>query len=81
MLKINSQLGRTLRYQAELGTERQLGHFDDTAADLMGPPTIVGIKPFKGSGTKSSGSIPSNLRAKRDSTGNWVVSYADDGDR
>ena len=81
MLKLRSQLRRTLGYQAKLGTERQLGHFDDTVADLAGPPTAVGVNKPKFAGTKKTGTIPSNLRARRDSTGGWVVTYADDGER
>ena len=38
MLKINSQLKRALRYQAVIGSERNIGHFDDGAKDLAGPP-------------------------------------------
>lgn len=38
MLKINSQLGRALRYQSTLAAERIVGHFDDAAKDLAGPP-------------------------------------------
>lgn len=38
MLKINSQLGRALRYQSSIGAERLVGHFDDGARDLAGPP-------------------------------------------
>lgn len=37
MLKIHSQLGRALRYQSAVGTERLVGHFDDGAKDLAGP--------------------------------------------
>lgn len=41
MLKLNGQLGRALRYQSALGTERAMGHFDDSAKDLAGPPNLV----------------------------------------
>jgi len=82
MLKVRTQLGRTLRYQAELGTERQLGHFDDAAADLMGPSGDQRYQEALSSRrAETTGSIPRNLRAKRDpATGSWVVSYADDGE-
>ena len=33
VLKIDSQLGRALRYQSSIGTERTVGHFDDSAKD------------------------------------------------
>lgn len=39
MLKIKSQLGRALRYQSTLAVERTVGHFDDAAKDLAGPPS------------------------------------------
>jgi len=39
MLNIHSQLGRALRYQSAIGTERTAGHFDDSAKDLAGPPS------------------------------------------
>lgn len=38
MLKINGQLERALRYQSSIGTERNVGHFDDCAKDFAGPP-------------------------------------------
>jgi hypothetical protein len=38
MLKIDGQLSRVLRYQSAIGTERNVGHFDDCAKDFTGPP-------------------------------------------
>jgi hypothetical protein len=44
MLKIRTQLGRALRYQALVGAGRSVGHFDDSAKDLSGPATRTDIK-------------------------------------
>lgn len=43
MLKVRSQLGPALKYQAMFGASRTVGHFDHGASDLAGPPTQADV--------------------------------------
>lgn len=78
MLKIHSQLNRALRYQAMLGAERAVGHFDDAAKDLVGPPNkTLYREPIKDRKVIPIGSPVTNLRMRRDDkTGSWIGFYA-----
>lgn len=83
MLKIRSQLDRALRYQTALGTERAVGHFDDSAKDFVGePPSKVQYRePLKDRKAQLVGTVVSNMRARRDpASGCWIGYYVDGGE-
>jgi len=79
MLKIRSQLGRSLRYQSAIGTERTMGHFDDSVKDLAGPPSLASREPLSVRAVKAR-ELPSTrqLLARIDPTTNSVVGYFSD---
>lgn len=79
MLKIRSQLDRALRYQTALGTERVVGHFDDSAKDLAGPPSKAPYRePLRDRKAQPIGTVATKMRTRRDpATGCWVGYYAD----
>jgi hypothetical protein len=77
MLKIKSQLNRALVYQSVLGAERVMGHFDDSAKDLAGPPASSSYREsWKERKPTSSRTIVTRMRARKDPvTGSWVGYY------
>lgn len=81
MLKIRSQLNRALQYQTALGTERAVGHFDDSAKNFTGEPKNGQYRePLKNRKAQLSGAVPNRMRVRRDeASGCWVGYYADCG--
>lgn len=79
MLKIRSQLSRALQYQATIGAERRMGHFDDSAKDLAGPDAAQYRDTARDRRASRSEVVVRKLRTRRDPvTGSWVGYYADD---
>lgn len=82
MLKIHGQLGRSLRYQSAIGTERTMGHFDDSVKDLAGPPSLVSREALSVREVNAR-RLPTTrqLMARIDPTTNSIVGYfSDDAD-
>lgn len=77
MLKINSQLGRSLRYQSAVGSERLVGHFDDGARDLAGPSTRQYREVRASDRSRRTGAR--QMLVRRDPvTGSYVGYYSDE---
>jgi hypothetical protein len=81
MLKIQSHLGRALRYQSAICAERTVGHFDDSAKDLAGPPSKYVREPLSVR-TVEARLLPStrNLMARVDPATKSIVGYFSDKD-
>lgn len=82
MLKIHGQLGRSLRYQSAIGTERTMGHFDDSVKDLAGPPSLVSREALSVR-VVNARKLPTTrqLMARIDPATNSIVGYfSDDAD-
>ena len=79
MLKIRSQLNRALQYQTVLGTERAVGHFDDSAKSFTGEPNNGQYRePLKDRKAHLNETVPNRMRVRRDAaSGCWVGYYAD----
>lgn len=77
MLKINTQLGRALRYQSAIGSERHVGHFDDGARDLAGPSTRLHREARPAPARTNS--TTRQMMVRRDpATGSYVGYYSDE---